>query len=115
MMVRRLAVKAALAMTGLALAAGLAATPAAARVVVGVGVGAPVYPYPYYYGYPRPPVVYVPPPVIYAPPPVVVTPAAPAYVHQSSQTWYYCDNPQGYYPYVNSCSTGWRQVPAQPQ
>jgi hypothetical protein len=28
--------------------------------------------------------------------------------------WYYCDNPQGYYPYVQSCGSGWRQVPATP-
>jgi hypothetical protein len=28
--------------------------------------------------------------------------------------WYYCANPQGYYPYVKSCSTAWQTVPAQP-
>jgi len=31
-----------------------------------------------------------------------------------TQSWYYCDNPKGYYPYVSSCSSGWRQVPARP-
>lgn len=25
--------------------------------------------------------------------------------------WYYCSDPEGYYPYVNSCSTAWQQVP----
>jgi len=36
------------------------------------------------------------------------TPAPGGYV------WYYCNNPPGYYPYVQQCSTGWRAVPAQP-
>jgi hypothetical protein len=30
----------------------------------------------------------------------------------SSQTWYYCSDPAGYYPYVTQCSTGWQTVPA---
>ena len=30
----------------------------------------------------------------------------------SSQTWYYCSNPAGYYPYVAQCNTGWQAVPA---
>ncbi len=30
-------------------------------------------------------------------------------------TWYYCSNPAGYYPYVNNCSVTWQQVPATPQ
>jgi hypothetical protein len=29
-----------------------------------------------------------------------------------AQTWYYCSNPPGYYPYVTQCSTGWQAVPA---
>ena len=24
--------------------------------------------------------------------------------------WYYCENPQGYYPYVKSCPGGWMKV-----
>lgn len=31
-----------------------------------------------------------------------------------AQSWYYCDNPRGYYPYVQTCSGGWHQVPAVP-
>ena len=31
------------------------------------------------------------------------------------QNWYYCDNPQGYYPYVRSCTDGWQEVLTQPQ
>jgi hypothetical protein len=30
----------------------------------------------------------------------------------SSQTWYYCSDPAGYYPYVTQCNTGWQMVPA---
>jgi hypothetical protein len=40
--------------------------------------------------------------------PVQAAPAAPA-------SYYYCDNPGGYYPYVQNCSQPWRQVPAIPQ
>jgi hypothetical protein len=29
----------------------------------------------------------------------------------SSQTWYYCSDPAGYYPYVTQCNTGWQTVP----
>ena len=28
------------------------------------------------------------------------------------QTWYYCSDPAGYYPYVTQCKTGWQSVPA---
>jgi hypothetical protein len=28
------------------------------------------------------------------------------------QSWYYCSNPAGYYPYVAHCKDGWRAVPA---
>ncbi|HYB58490.1 MAG TPA: hypothetical protein VEK12_20190 [Alphaproteobacteria bacterium] len=69
------------------------------------------YPYPYYpdyYAYPD----YYPPvaPAVVAPP----APAAPAGAPAASNMWYYCDNPKGYYPYVQNCSTAWRQVPATP-
>ncbi|HUB94545.1 MAG TPA: hypothetical protein VL993_01420 [Stellaceae bacterium] len=93
--------------------------PADARVFVGVGVGVGPYwgwpyaynpyPYPYPYYYPAPPVVYAPP-VAYVPPPA----PAPTVVAPQAQSWYFCDNPRGYYPYVGSCTSGWRQVPAQP-
>jgi hypothetical protein len=47
----------------------------------------------------------------YPPPPPqdMAQSAAPA-----QQTWYYCDNPQGYYPDVETCSSQWRPVPASP-
>lgn len=28
--------------------------------------------------------------------------------------WYYCRNPRGYYPYVQTCRGAWQPVPAQP-
>ncbi|HLG86629.1 MAG TPA: hypothetical protein VKZ79_05465 [Alphaproteobacteria bacterium] len=57
----------------------------------------PIYPYP----------TYVPPPVVAEAAPEAPPPA-------QGQTWYYCDNPRGYYPYVQSCPTPWREVPAAP-
>jgi hypothetical protein len=84
----------------LALSAGFAAT-AEARVFVGVGFGFPLFG-PWYY----------PPPYYYAPP--AVYPAQPAYAAPQPQTWYYCESPRGYYPYVQHCGGGWRSVPATP-
>jgi len=64
------------------------------------------------------------PPPYYAYPPVVVAPATPpVYVQQESavpvqpQTnyWYYCRNPDGYYPYIRECPNGWLQVVPQPR
>jgi hypothetical protein len=105
----------ALILGGLALAVGAVAMPhkADARVFVGVGIGVPFYGYgygyapyaPYYY---PPAVVYAPPPVAYAAPPA--PPPAPNYA-PPPQFSYYCNNPQGYYPSVPSCSTPWREVP----
>ncbi len=46
----------------------------------------------------------------YAAPPVVVAPPTQVYVQPAPPTWYYCDNPQGYYPYVQQCPSGWRPV-----
>jgi len=109
--------RSALILGGLVLAAGLAAMPrtADARVFVGVGIGVPVYGgYGYGYGpyYYPPAVVYAPPPVVYAAPPAPPPPPT-SYVQQPQQYSYYCDNPQGYYPSVPSCSTPWREVPRQ--
>jgi hypothetical protein len=95
----------------------LSAVPGHARVGVFIGptIAVPFgpfwapywapYPYAYPYGYP------------YAYPPVVVQPSPQVSVQPppSPPSWYYCDNPKGYYPYVQQCRGGWRQVPAQPQ
>jgi hypothetical protein len=55
-----------------------------------------------------------PPPAYYPAPPVVVQ-QAPVYEQAAptppAQTyWYYCQNPQGYYPYIQQCPNGWMQV-----
>ena len=64
----------------------------------------PGYPYAYYPApyYPAPPVVVQQQPQVYAEP-------APS----QSDYWYYCQDPQGYYPYVKSCPGGWMQVVPQ--
>ena len=117
-MAKRLTLMTALVLGGLTLvAASGAVAPAQARVWVGIGVapwGYPgYYPDPYYYGYP-PPVVYAPPPAYYAPAPAPM-PQATGPAPQAAANWYYCANPQGYYPYVPTCSVAWRQVAATPQ
>jgi hypothetical protein len=92
------------ALGGLALAIGLA--PASSQAGVFIGFGVPLYPGPYYYG---PPVVYGAP----LPYPPVAAPQT-AYVAPPNPQWYYCANPAGYYPYVQSCAGGWQTVPATP-
>ena len=62
-------------------------------------------PYPYY-----PPVVVTPPPQVYGQPaPQTPNPPPPA-----PSYWYYCEEPQGYYPYVQQCPGGWRPVAPTP-
>ncbi len=70
--------------------------------------------------YPYPPAVAVPVPVPAQPQEYVEqgqsgpAPAqGPAASGQQGGTWYYCDDSRTYYPYVKSCSSGWRPVPAQ--
>lgn len=94
------------------------------RTSVGVGLyfGPGVFYGGYPYGYPAP---------YYYPPAVVTAPAAPPqYIEQGPNGpvpvpgpdgvapqqgwWYHCDQPEGYYPYVQSCPGGWQRIPAQP-
>ncbi len=71
--------------------------------------GAPVYPYP------SPALVYYDDPVYdEGPPPYSYDAAPPQSAPPVEQSWYYCDSPKGYYPYVRSCPDGWRAVPATP-
>jgi hypothetical protein len=62
-------------------------------------VGPPWYPYGYY-----------------AAPPVVIPQQPQTYIQQQPQEnyWYYCQDPQGYYPYVKTCPGGWMKVVPQP-
>ncbi|HYM03277.1 MAG TPA: hypothetical protein VET85_10050 [Stellaceae bacterium] len=78
----------------------------------------PIYPYPTFVpetavviaappSYPPP---QPPPVIIQQAPPAPPPPAGPA----PAQSWYYCDASAAYYPYVQSCASPWRQVPAAP-
>ena len=84
---------------------------------VGVFFGAPLFPYyysPYYY-----PRYYYPPAVVAAHPPVyieqggapaaVAPPAAPG----QGAYWYFCQDTQTYYPYVQQCASPWQHVTPQ--
>jgi hypothetical protein len=93
-------------------------------IVIGAGLATASFAtYPRYYSYPGyyyPPAYYYPAPVVFA------QPAPPVYVEQPPQQpplaaapqqpgyWYYCNNPQGYYPSVQSCPQGWQKVLPQP-
>ena len=79
----------------------------------GVGPSWRRYPRPAY-RYPN----YLPPPVVddyydYPPPP---RDYAEGYARnpnpQRPQYWYFCENPEGYYPYVQDCDN-WHQEPAE--
>ena len=101
---------------------------------VGIYIGAPAigfgvpfyggYPgYGYGYGYggfgPYAPYGY------YGPSTTIITAPAPppVYVEQNSTVpngpasdgyWYYCHNPDGYYPYIRQCAENWERVTSQP-
>jgi hypothetical protein len=64
------------------------------------------------WGWPWGPYGYYPPPPVYVPqqPPVYVQPQEP----QEPAYWYYCQDPQGYYPYVQNCPGGWMKVVPNP-
>jgi len=61
------------------------------------------WPYSYSYSYPYP--SYQAPPQVMEQPPAYSEPE-----QQQPDYWYYCQNPQGYYPYIKSCPGGWMQV-----
>ena len=86
---------------------------------IGLSFGFPAYSY-----YPYAPYPYYPPYPAYAP---GYSYSQPYYPQQQAmnlaqapagpppqQNWYYCDNPRGFYPYVQNCGAAWRSVPAQP-
>jgi len=70
----------------------------------GYGFGTPFYP-PYY---PYPPVITIP-----TQPPVYIQQQDFNRSQPKSGYWYYCKEPQGYYPYVKECPAGWIQVTPQ--
>jgi hypothetical protein len=103
------------------------------HVGVGVFLGVPLlgtgyYPYNYPYYYPSYPGYYPYYPYGYgAYYPYGAAPMSadpPVYVERGQESqaggslpanyWYYCSNPQGYYPYVKECPNGWQPVAPQP-
>ena len=71
---------------------------------------------PWWWGYPY----YYPYYPYYSAPLVVEPPETETYVQPEPQQeepsyWYFCRNPEGYYPNVKKCPNGWlRVVPSQP-
>jgi hypothetical protein len=78
---------------------------------LGPRFGVSIWPYwdPYWTPYGSPPVV-TPPPQVYVQP----APEAPVQPPPAQSSWYYCENPPGYYPYVQQCPGGWRPVAPTP-
>ena len=71
----------------------------------------PGYGYPYAAAYYSPPVVYTVPPVM-----TYAAPQQPMVLASQPQpaVWYYCETSGQYFPYVQSCASGWQTQPAIP-
>ena len=71
----------------------------------------PGYGYPYGAAYYSPPVVYTAPPVM-----TYAAPQQPMVLASQPQpaVWYYCETSGQYFPYVQSCASGWQTQPAIP-
>ena len=59
---------------------------------------------------------YTYPPVVTVPsrPPVYIQKPESKFAQPKTNYWYYCQNPQGYYPHIKECPGGWTQVAPQP-
>lgn len=78
----------------------------------GTGFGYRSFGYdPFFY---RPFYNYPPTVVVPVTPPVYIQREQPRPVQPQTSYWHYCQNPEGYYPYVKSCPDGWLQVAPQP-
>ena len=70
-----------------------------------------------YYGYPYG-AAYYSSPVVYTAPPVMTyaAPQQPMVLASQPQpaVWYYCETSGQYFPYVQSCASGWQTQPAIP-
>ncbi len=65
------------------------------------------------------PLWYWPPPYYYPPPVVIRSAPPPVYIERDPEPpaeayWYYCYDPDGYYPYVKECPGGWERVSPTP-
>ena len=93
------------------LSAGMLSGDAAARVFVrgGVWIGpgwGPWWGPSYYPYYPYNPYYEAPPAVIQQRPTYIEPTPQP----EEQSYWYFCTKPQGYYPYVKKCPSGWLKV-----
>jgi hypothetical protein len=81
------------------------------RVFISPRLVVPFGPYwrPYWEPYGYPPVVVAPSPRVYVQPLPPVAAQSPP-----SSYWYYCEDSQAYYPYVQQCPGGWRPVTPTP-
>lgn len=68
------------------------------------------YPDPFFY---RPFYNYPPPVIVPVTPPVYIQQAQPKPAEPQINYWHYCQDPDGYYPYVRNCPGGWLQVAPQ--
>lgn len=57
---------------------------------------------------------YASPPAAPAPPPPPGGSSVSTLGMPGSHWWYFCQNPNGYYPYVRECQTGWEKVSPTP-
>jgi len=82
---------------------------------VGIYLAPPLLGWRYY----PPPPYYYPPSYYYPPPPIYVSPPQPSvYIERPpaesvpppQNYWYYCTDPEGYYPTVKECPGGWLKV-----
>ena len=79
-----------------------------------VGPVWPSYWGPYWVPYGYPSVIVTPPPEVYVQPAPQTLAQPPAAQPPVQSYWYYCEESQSYYPYVQQCPGGWRPVPATP-
>lgn len=94
------------------------------RFNFGIQLGYPgYYGFGYYDPFFYPPFYSYPPVIVPMTQPIIVPSTPPVYIQQQqesampqSQTnsWYYCQDPDGYYPYVKQCPGGWLRVNPQP-
>jgi hypothetical protein len=56
----------------------------------------------------------------YYPPRTIVQPRQEGYISPPAETeeqdyWYFCRKPEGYYPYIQKCPSGWMKVIPPPE
>ena len=78
-------------------------------VYIGPGWGWDPFFYPYY-SYPAYPYYYTPPTVVVPQGPQEYISPDTGSADDKTGYWYYCRKPEGYYPYVERCPSGWMKV-----